>query len=373
MQSTPVMSSPPQRILMIKSHSMGIGDLLRSSAAWRAMHDRWPGVELHLLFLSKHAGYPSEALIRQHHLLTSAHFVTVREGTPQDPDALAVPWRIWLREVAQVAQRVKPDCIIDFEWSGVRTALATWVASRTTGATSWGVNQFPGRSLFYANTAKSTRHFRRRHDAKEVMDYTLRDFVVLEGMGIQRGDTAIEIQASPEAIEQVQAQWPELRSHDGLRVGVNIGCGTPGALPRQLDVPELAKTLVQYHRQHASGVRVQWVLLGAPYEAVVNQQLKQALQALMPLHELGDWLDATGQTNMQTLTALVQQCDALITSDTGTYHVGVGLRVPTFLWLNVMDHAAVHRQAWTRHAVKPTPAQGAELLHELLNMAKPEH
>jgi len=103
MQSTPVMSSPPQRILMIKSHSMGIGDLLRSSAAWRAMHDRWPGVELHLLFLSKHAGYSSEGLIRQHHLLTSAHFVTVREGTPQDPDALAVPWRIWLRVVALVA------------------------------------------------------------------------------------------------------------------------------------------------------------------------------------------------------------------------------------------------------------------------------
>jgi hypothetical protein len=67
---------------MIKAHSMGIGDILRSSAAWRAMKDQWPGVGLHLLFLSRHAGYPSEDLISRHHLLSSAMFFSVREGAP---------------------------------------------------------------------------------------------------------------------------------------------------------------------------------------------------------------------------------------------------------------------------------------------------
>ena len=58
-----------QRILMVKSHSMGVGDVLRSSAAWRVLKDKWPQAQLHLLFLSKHAGYPTEDFIRQHHLL----------------------------------------------------------------------------------------------------------------------------------------------------------------------------------------------------------------------------------------------------------------------------------------------------------------
>jgi ADP-heptose:LPS heptosyltransferase len=51
-----------QRILMVKSHSMGVGDVLRSSAAWRVLKDKWPQAELHLLFLSKHAGYPDRRL-----------------------------------------------------------------------------------------------------------------------------------------------------------------------------------------------------------------------------------------------------------------------------------------------------------------------
>ena len=49
-----------QRILMVKSHSMGVGDVLRSSAAWRVLKDKWPQAQMHLLFLSKHAGYPTE-------------------------------------------------------------------------------------------------------------------------------------------------------------------------------------------------------------------------------------------------------------------------------------------------------------------------
>ena len=49
----------PTNILLIKSHSMGIGDLLRSSAAWAALKARWPEARLHLLMLSKHSGYAS--------------------------------------------------------------------------------------------------------------------------------------------------------------------------------------------------------------------------------------------------------------------------------------------------------------------------
>ena len=103
----------PKSILMIKAHSLGVGDLLRSSAAWRALHDRYPGVQLHLLFLSKHAGYPTEAFIRDHHLLTSAHFLTIREGHPGQAKAqryhtaLSQPKQVLLMRIAG-ALRILP-------------------------------------------------------------------------------------------------------------------------------------------------------------------------------------------------------------------------------------------------------------------------
>jgi hypothetical protein len=91
----------PANILLIKSHSMGIGDLLRSSAVWSALRSRWPEVRLHLLMLSKHSGYATEAFIRGHHLLASAHFVTVKIGHPGQGKQRSLPRvQIWA-EVAQ--------------------------------------------------------------------------------------------------------------------------------------------------------------------------------------------------------------------------------------------------------------------------------
>ena len=136
-----------RRILMIKAHSMGIGDILRSSAAWRALKDLWPEAELHLLFLSRHEGYPSEVLISQHHLLSSATFLTIRKGDPHDRNIKKESnWTIF-NKVRLLAKAVQPDLIIDFEWAGCRTSIATAVARMACGAKSLGINQFPLRKI----------------------------------------------------------------------------------------------------------------------------------------------------------------------------------------------------------------------------------
>ena len=109
----------PANILLVKAHSMGIGDLLRSSAAWSALKARWPDARLHLLMLSKQSGYATEAFIRSHHLLASAHFVTVKTGDPNRGRQASLPRaQVW----AEVAQRLKDqpiDLIIDCESSGM--------------------------------------------------------------------------------------------------------------------------------------------------------------------------------------------------------------------------------------------------------------
>jgi len=53
-----------KNILLLKSHSAGIGDILRSSAAWKAIKNKSPDANLHLLFITNHPGYPSEELIK---------------------------------------------------------------------------------------------------------------------------------------------------------------------------------------------------------------------------------------------------------------------------------------------------------------------
>ena len=154
-----MIATPPKRILMIKSHSMGVGDLLRSSAAWRMLINTWPGVELHLLFLSKHAGYTTEELIKEHHLLSSASFITVRAHDPSVKNAQRLPICKVLAQVQALTLSLDPDLIIDFEPHGLKTSFITWMAAKACHATTVGIAQFPVRSWFYMLCAPSMRNY----------------------------------------------------------------------------------------------------------------------------------------------------------------------------------------------------------------------
>lgn len=101
----------PKDILALIGHSAGIGDLLRASASWRALKNRFPESNLHLLFLTKDKGYVSEKLISKHYLLSSFHLIDKRIRGLKD-------WKRIIREFEQVLRIVKPDFIIDFEPHG---------------------------------------------------------------------------------------------------------------------------------------------------------------------------------------------------------------------------------------------------------------
>src|SRR5256885_10563768 len=96
----------PTRILLVKGHSSGIGDILRSSAAWRALINRFPKAELHLLFLTREPGYISHPWIARHHLLKR---FCVLDKRPKG-------WRgqrQMLAEATRFAQEAPPELVID--------------------------------------------------------------------------------------------------------------------------------------------------------------------------------------------------------------------------------------------------------------------
>ena len=339
----------PKNILLIKAHSMGIGDLLRSSAAWAALKIKWPDVQLHLLMLSNHAGYPSEEFMRSHYLLASAHFVTVKQGNPGQSGQKKLPVSQVCGAVAKSLEGQQIDLVIDFETSGLRTPwIARWIARRK-GAYSVGIAQFPLRSLFYDAAAPSSRAYQRVHGLTRQMDYTERDFVALAALGITRNGTRIALKPGAQALEW-QAAHP-LKNVTGHKVVVlNIGCGTLDALPKRPDLSRLADCMLALLKVQA----FQLHLSGAPFEKDVNSAFSALFHTGLQtagLHcELTDW---AGELSIGQLSGLLARADLVVSTDSGPYHMAVGLGVPTVCWFNFDTPPSYHRQAGVQVVINP--------------------
>ena len=340
------MTGSPRNIILLKGHSAGVGDLLRSSAAWRALKDRYPDGRLHLVFLTQDPGAASEELIARHHLLASFH---VRPKWPTSWSA----WRDARRWFIQLVRDCEADLIIDFESAGVRTAMLAWLARQALGVGTIGIADVPGRGWFYQKSVPSRRRVQAAGMVGAV-DYSDLDFVVLTGLGIRRNGQPIELEEAPEAVRFRIA----LRSRHGIPpelplVGLNVGCGTPGALDRRPDLPLLRLWLERLQRGHRCAV----VLSGAAYERTVNADLIAGYRppAGLPVVNLA------GETRLIELPGLIRSCCLFVSGDSGPYHVAVALRVPTVVIFNRSFPAAEHHHPWVRSVIAPGPEEIAAL------------
>lgn len=344
---------------MIKSHSLGVGDLLRSSAAWRVLKDRWPDVQLHLVFLSKHPGYPTEGLIQQHPLLSSAHFITVRDKDPSHPQGSKVAFaKVW-RSVRDVVKTVHADWVIDFEPHGIKTSVLTWLAGNSSGAVTWGIAQFPLRSFFYQHASPSLRDYAQSQGLNLPMDYTHRDFVVLTAMGLERHGTPIEMEVTAEGREWQVSNAYRWKNHLPT-IGLNIGCGTPDAITKRPDLHHLAQCFHQLLSRHRANV----LLSGAPFEKDVNQAFIQQFKALAPLDI--NIIDAAGDTSLSSSTGLIDACDVFVSTDSGPYHMAVALRKPTLVWFTYPEVTSFHDHPWCRSLIQPTTDEFTDCVASLL-------
>jgi ADP-heptose:LPS heptosyltransferase len=327
----------PARILMLKGHSAGIGDVLRSSAAWRVLKNAHPEAELHLLLFTREPGYPSEELIREHHLLSGFAVVDKRTGDRAEKK------RFWA-DIRAVADRVRPDLVIDFESSGLRTSLvAAWFAWRR-GARTVGISTAPGRNIFYRRASVSPRKFARQRGMAWPMEYTDRDFVALSALGLERNGCPIELRET----ESGRAVRLALRAKHGLAettplLGLNIGCGTADAVAKRPDLGLLSELAAGLQRDH--GMRL--VLMGAPFEREINREFC----ALHSRRVNEPVIDLAGETSISGLTGVIQACALFVSSDSGPFHIGVAMRVPTLAIFNWDNRTHFHQHPWARCCV----------------------
>lgn len=351
----------PQNILLLKAHSMGIGDLLRSSAAWAALRKTWPQARLHLMMLSRHPGYPTEALIREHHLLDAAHFITLTHSGPHGQSV-----KRSMAEVRQAMQQALAgqaiDLVIDFEMHGLRTTLLARALARAKQAPVVGVAQFPLRRWFYDRAAPSLEAYAQRHGLSLPMDYTERDFVALAALGIVRAGQQIELRCSAAGQAWRAAHvapmpgWPTFT--------LNIGCGTPDALPKRPQMDSLVAAMLALRRRR----RFRLLLSGAPFEDEVNRAFMQGFaQALVQAGLDCPMENFAGQGSISELTGLLQASDLLISTDSGPYHMAVGMDVPTVCWFNWPSPFSEHHKPNVRTLVLPTPEQFVQAAEAVLS------
>ena len=352
---------PPANILLIKAHSMGIGDLLRSSASWRALKDKWPEAGLHLLMLSKHAGYTSESFIRSHHLLSSATFVTVKTGTP-DGRQHSMAFSEMFRAVKLQLGDIAIDLVIDCEPYGIRTSLMTHLIARRHHATSVGIAQFPLRRFFYDWAAPSVSQYIRKNELSEPMDYTERDFVVLDALNIRRERTLIELKVGPEGIA-----WQHLHvssfNTTQKQVVLNIGCGTNDAAAKRPPINALVDAMVVSYQRSPFVLH----LTGANFEKEVNQEFAclyfQRMSAMGLCPVVHDW---AGQCTLNELSGLLGNADLMISSDSGPFHMAIALGVPTLGWFNFPSPASYHRYNDVAVHIMPSPETFSDSVIKLM-------
>ena len=337
------MAEAPRNILLLKGHSAGVGDLLRSSAAWRALLDTYPGVRLHLVFLTKEPGAASEELIARHPLLSSFHVRTKWRDTASD-------WRAAGRWFLDRLTETQADLVIDFEPGGLRTTLLSCLARFCRGVRTVGVAEVPGRGLFYAKSAPSRQEHAKRISESEALNYTELDFVALAALGIHRDGRPIELEETPEAV----AFRKGLRERFGVPVGLpliglNVGCGTAGAEDRRPDLTLLRTWMLRVQQDFRCAI----VLTGAPFEREVNAELVQDYSSPHGLPVV----DTAGHTRLLELPGLIRACCMFVSGDTGPYHLAVALRVPTVVIFNRVFRPAEHFHPWVRTVIAPGVAE----------------
>jgi len=352
-------------ILMIKGHSAGIGDILRSSAAWLRLKERFPQADLHLILLTKEPGYMSEALIARHHLLAS--FKSIDKRTKG-----LLGWKAMYTRAREFAAAARPDLIIDFEPGGTRTSLLAWLLGRAFKVPTVGVGEVPLRKLFYTRASESFQAFARRHGMPGRIEYTNRDFVALSALGIERENTSIDLRESPEAAACRQAFRQRLGlAADARLAGLVIGCATPGAENRRPNLEVMSSVAAHLQTRY----QLQLVVgVSAPFEQALDLEFLELHRRRCALPVV----NAGSKTSLLENVGIINTCSIYVTGDSGPYHMSVALKTRTLGVFNRENRPHYHSHPWVRNVVAPGPAQvealkaaADELMREPVRNAAP--
>jgi ADP-heptose:LPS heptosyltransferase len=139
-------------------------------------------------------------------------------------------------------------------------------------------------------------------------------------------------------------------------------------MPKRPPLDTLAKGFINLSSRHD----FELILTGAPFEKGINDEFIEKINALGPSRQSNGWIrNLAGTKDLLELAGVISACDLFISSDSGPYHMSVGLKLPTLLWLEVWEPSSIHQGVSLKHLYKPTVDEFVQTFEELLPFANP--
>lgn len=288
------LTGDPKKILIINLG--GIGDLLLSMPALKAIRNRFPQAAITMLAAKRVAGFVSGlAYIDE----TAALTVNSRDGFPiaglfgniftllrlkKEHFDLAVN----MRTLVSRASAAKIKFLIDM-----------------IGPVSSAGRDTDGMGYFFdikIPESVAGEKFEAEYDVD-----------LARAIGVDAVDRSVELMLSKGAVDKVLG----LLSSQGVREGdIIIGVHPGGALLSRWPAENFSNVVKEIGKR----LPCKFVVTGDRSEAGLAKMIKRGSPATV--------LDFTGKTDLQELAALIKNCRLYISNDTGPMHIAAALRTP---------------------------------------------
>lgn len=293
-------------LLVIKTAALG--DVVRTTSILPGLRARHP--DLRVTWVTAHGAIE---LVQGHRLVSRALGVDAR-----DPRSLA--------EVQAELATVDWQRVLSFDDEEPLCRLASALGGRggdgrLSGAylDGLGVRRYTSDVAPWFDMGLLSVHGKQEADRRKLANRESHPALFARMLGIEMGEPELELPPAARAFGTAFAARTGLTAQ-GPVIGLNTGSGgrwESKKLSEQRTV-ELAAALAQ-----ALGGRATFLLCGGPEEEQRNARIGRGMSA----HALC-WVDAGTRNALLEFTALVAQCDLLITSDSLALHLAITQKVP---------------------------------------------
>ncbi len=332
------MKSEIKNILLLKHYGIGIGDVVRSTASWRSIKEQIPGVRVHIFFWPHKTPSAAEYIMYHSEYLDSVHII--QRDQVKRWWGRYTPLRSFKKAfelLRQVAELEQVDLVIDQELHGIDNAiLSVWF--RLKKIKTIGISQYPLKCLFYSFCSDNDRVYAKKNKTSYPLDYTDKDYVALDCLGIWRDGQKISI--SPRPIGSDVAVWLGVAS---MLVGINIGCGGDVEVAKRPAISLYVNIINSLIRRYDCDM----ILTGTAEESWLNEGILKSLSDVARPRVK----NLAGKTNMEDLLGVITSCKCFISSDSGPFHLAVALEVPAIGLFNWPNPACYHVNSITENIV----------------------
>lgn len=278
-----------------------IGDVVLSLPAVRALRRAYPDAKIDMLTLR------STAAILEGEGEDIARVLTFDPGAWRRPDGLLRP-RTWLDARKLLADLRSARYDLAMSVSGDIGSILT----RLSGAPRRVGYADEAYSWFLTDTLPGGRYQRRQHEVRYVLDLAQR-----AGGIVEPGDELLTLHVAQDAASSMRASLESARVRLHRR-GPTISLHT-GARNGQAKrwPPEYFAALSERLVRDLDALVV---LVGGPAEQSIARAISSRLDTPV--------VDLVGKTSLPELVALLDQCDLLITGDSGPMHIACAVRTP---------------------------------------------